>query len=362
MPGPKIGTTRTATFHGSLAEARAERRRLLAAGRPAPPREAAVITLNDLAARVFQARSVTWAANTLRNREDDYVRRLAPAIGEFVLSDLDRRRVEEWLASLIGSGASRRMIVQTVATLRVILATGVEWGLIDGNPARGLRLPRPDHSVPSPAHRVISRVELDRLVAAAGTLRTEALLRLVGETGLRRAEVAGLRWDDIDLEARRLRVRRQIVHERLSSGGHRKVVTSPKSGRERRVALTPRLVDLLSRWKESAADPGPRPDAYVWPGQDGGPMHDRSLARALERACVRSGLVDDRGKPRLSPHRLRHSAASIMLRERVPITVVAAQLGHADPAITARIYAHLVEDRDLDMAADAFGEGAASTG
>jgi len=83
-------------------------------------------------------------------------------------------------------------------------------------------------------------------------------------------------------------------------------------------------------------------------------MHDRSLAQALERARHRAGVVDDAGRPLVSPHRLRHSVASVMLRERVPWPVVAAQLGHADPAITARIYAHLIDDRDLDLAAAAF--------
>jgi integrase len=78
------------------------------------------------------------------------------------------------------------------------------------------------------------------------------------------------------------------------------------------------------------------------------------MARALERACARAGIVDDAGRPLVSPHRLRHSAASVMLRERVPWPVVAAQLGHADPAITARIYSHLIDDRDLDLAAGAF--------
>lgn len=83
-------------------------------------------------------------------------------------------------------------------------------------------------------------------------------------------------------------------------------------------------------------------------------MHDRSPARALERAWVRAGLVDDNGRPLVSPHRLRHSSASVMIREGVPLTVVAAQFEHADPEITARIYAHLVADRDLDLGAAVF--------
>ena len=82
---------------------------------------------------------------------------------------------------------------------------------------------------------------------------------------------------------------------------------------------------------------GASAEGYVWPGKDGGPMHNRSLGRALERACVRVGLVDDQGRALLSPHRLRHSAASVMLAEGVPLPVVAAQLTHASPRITSQI-------------------------
>lgn len=96
-------------------------------------------------------------------------------------------------------------------------------------------------------------------------------------------------------------------------------------------------------------------------------MHDRSAHRALERACHRAGLEDPPARPGGRPrrfvtlHGLRHTAASLMLAGGVPLTVVAAQLGHADPAITARIYAHLVSGRDLDLAAAVFERPEATT-
>lgn len=93
---------------------------------------------------------------------------------------------------------------------------------------------------------------------------------------------------------------------------------------------------------------------YVWPGRDGGPMHDRSAHRAVERACARGGLVDGEGAPLVSLHGLRHTAASVMLLAGVPLLVVSRQLGHASVDVTARVYAHLVDDGGLDAAADAF--------
>jgi integrase len=366
VPGHTPGRTRSVMLPGPVGAARAERRRLMAAGRPSAPVPAPSIaagTLNAFAASYFRARAPVLAANTIRNRDDDYRRRIALELGDLPLEALTREVVEEWLARLVAVAASRRMIVQTVATLRAILATAVAWGRLADNPARRLRLPRLDPSAPSAAERVVGREDLERLFAGAGGLRTETMLRACGEAGLRRAEVAGLRWDDLNLAARRLEVRRQVVQERLPGGGHRKTITGPKAGRARRVALSGPFAERLAAWwSESVLEGGAAADGYVWPGRDGEPMHDRSLARALERACDRAGLVKnpkprpkgEAPRPLVSPHRLRHSAASVMLGGRVPLTVVAAQLGHADPAITARIYAHLVDDRDLDLAAAPF--------
>lgn len=357
-PGGAPGTTRTLSVPGSIGEARAERRRLLAAGRPASAGRgpgAAPLTLHDLTERVFLARGAVWAANTLRNRDDDYRRRIAPRLGALLLAELDRSRVELWLAEMVAGGASRRAIVQTVATLKVILGAGVEWGLIERNPARRLRLPRPDPNERSAAERVLDRDQLARLFGATGSLRTETMLRAAGEAGLRRGEIAGLRWPDVDLVGRRIEVRRGVVQEQRADG-HTKVVTGPKAGRARRVAISPGFARRLGKWYTQAVLDGASAEGWVWPGRDGGPMHGRSLGRALERACIRAGLVDDAGRPLVSPHRLRHTAASIMIAQGVPLPVVARQLGHANPRITSMVYAHMLNDEALDLAAAAFAD------
>jgi integrase len=137
--------------------------------------------------------------------------------------------------------------------------------------------------------------------------------------------------------------------------------------RARLVALSAATAQRLGDWYAEAVVAGGADAAgYVWPGKDGGPMHDRSAYRALERAAHRAGLEvtrPGRHTPQalVTLHGLRHTAGSLMLLGGVPITVVSAQLGHADTAITGRIYAHLVSDRDLDLAAAVF-EGPISTG
>jgi len=155
------------------------------------------------------------------------------------------------------------------------------------------------------------------------------MLRALAEVGLRRGEVRGLRWPDINPAAPRLTVTRQVVDERSPGGGRRKLVKAPKSGRTSVVAISP------------------------------------SLAQTLERACERIGLGEyyettsakgervTRFRALLSPHRVRHSAASVMISAGVPLPAVAAQLTHSEASITARTYAHVIDD-DLDRAAAIF--------
>lgn len=192
------------------------------------------------------------------------------------------------------------------------------------------------------------------------------MLRALAEVGLRRGEVRGLRWPDINPAAPRLTVTRQVVDERSPGGGRRKLVKAPKSGRTSVVAISPTFAARLADWYAVSVIEGGGPaDGDAWPGRNRGPMNGRSLAQTLERACERIGLGEyyettsakgervTRFRALLSPHRVRHSAASVMISAGVPLPAVAAQLTHSEASITARTYAHVIDD-DLDRAAAIF--------
>lgn len=139
----------------------------------------------------------------------------------------------------------------------------------------------------------------------------------------------------------------------------RKIERTTKGRRARRVAITRAFAVRLGDWNaESVVAGGAAADGYVWPGRQEGPMHDRSLARAVERVCARAELTEERvgfrPRPLVTPHGLRHTAASVMLSAGVPLIIVSRQLGHANPNITATTYAHLLGDSQMDAAAAVF--------
>src|SRR3954452_15254345 len=141
--------------------------------------------------------------------------------------------------------------------------------------------------------RVLAPEQLERLYAAAGSLRPETMLRAAAEVGLRRGEIIGLRWADVLLAERRLLVRETVWQ---GAAGER-VVQTPKSGKSRRVAITETLAEKLAALK-AASDP--KPGDYVWPGRAGVPMGKDSPGQLLERVQHRAGLVTPDGKPLVS--------------------------------------------------------------
>ena len=355
VPGPTPGRTRMMTVRGTITEARATKRRLQAEGRPAAPKhEHADETLDAFAARYLRAKSATFSPHTIKSIETEYRLRIAPSLGHLRLSELARERIEIWLADLIRRASSRRMVTQSVASLRMILSTAVSWDRIRVNPAARLRLPAPETHRRQSVERVLTEEQLTRLFAdGPGTLRIATLLRAAAEAGLRRGEIIGLRWGDVHLEERRIEVRRSVWHVDGAWGEK-----SAKGRRARKVAISDSTCALFTDWyAESVTRGGADPRGYVWFGTKGAPMNAHSPTQAVTRALVRTGLVDDDdGRPLVTLHGLRHTCGSILLARGVPLIVVSRHLGHADPNITARVYAHLLSDTQLDQAAEVFAK------
>lgn len=193
------------------------------------------------------------------------------------------------------------------------------------------------------------------LAAALTGYRT--LLATAALTGLRLSELLGLVWSEVDFDAGVIRVRKQLDRK-----GVRVSLKSP--GATRDVVMVDSLASLLrvERDRARAARPVPldRERDFVFATLTGGPRSHRNVeVRGLEKAAERAGLVPVKVKrkrgedaPRraagdaadtrtLRFHDLRHGFASMLIASGADVVFVSRQLGHADPAITLRVYAHL---------------------
>lgn len=322
-------------------------------------------TLHTFAVSWFRARAVTLRPATLEIHQRCYTKRIAPTLGGFRLEELTRERLEAWLGELVRHDSALRAIEQSIATLRAMLSTAVEWDRLAVNPALRLRMPKSADTDAAAVERVLSPTQVERMLAHVGVskgkpapnLRGETLLRCAVEAGLRRGEIIGLRWGDVDFESRRLILRQSVWQGRAGE----RVEQTPKSGQARRVAISADLAARLEAYfREQVLERGAPAGGFVWPGRSGRALGRDSPGQYLARVLIRAGLAtpaatpDDDPVPFVSFHGLRHTAAAIAFSKDVPLLTISRQLGHASPAITARVYAHL-QDSQLDEFADAMG-------
>lgn len=174
--------------------------------------------------------------------------------------------------------------------------------------------------------------------------RLYAALHLSAHTGMRRGEVLGLRWGDVDLEAGSLSVRQALV-----SVAYRAQFSDVKTGSGRRsVDLDAGSVDVLRRWRRERAEErgGVEPVAadLVFTKPDGASVHPDSFSQTFDRTVAKLDL------PAISLHDLRHTHATLLLKAGVPVKVVSERLGHANAAFTVGVYQHVLPGMQAEAA------------
>jgi integrase len=164
-------------------------------------------------------------------------------------------------------------------------------------------------------------------------------------TGMRRGEVLGLRWRDIDLDRSRIAVRNAIV-----SVAYEVLESSPKSHQARVIDLDPETAAMLGRHRDAPAGERARLGAdyqdhdLVICAEDGAAIHPQSFSQSFERAVASAGVR------RIRQHDLRHTHATIAVKAGVPVKVISERLGHESPAFTLKQYAHVLPGMQAEAA------------
>jgi integrase len=270
------------------------------------------------------------------------LRHVIPELGRTRLAKLGPNDVQRLVNRKLAEGLSPQSVHHIRAVLRRALRRAVRWGLVARNAAALADPPRVPHR---PLVQITPEAARGILAAVAGT-RIEAPVTLTLYTGLRQGETLGLRWSDIDLDGRTLRVGLALQRLRGADGRpSRLTLVEPKTSRSRRTVDFPAAVaDVLRRhraaqaqerltagqlWQESV--PG-----LVFTTATGGPLDGPTLTKSLHARLVRAGL------PRWTYHDLRHGCATLLLASGTDIAVVRDILGHSTIAVTANTYAAIL--------------------
>ncbi len=259
-------------------------------------------------------------------------RHLAPAFSDVSLTALSPSHIQSFYQSKLQTGLSPRSVIHLHEALRRALNRAVALGLLATNPCAGVQLPRAPKTIMQP----FTREEAVRFLRAVGGSRFEALFVLAVTTGMRRGELLGLRWKDVDFDGAIIRVSRSYVAWSSRGGGDTYV--EPKSaGSRRAIDLTPTAVEALSRHEHKMKESGLwGQDRPVFSSESGDtPVNPGNLtSRHFKPILGRAGLPDIRF------HDLRHTCATLLLSQGVHPKYVQALLGHATIAMTLDLYSH----------------------
>ena len=295
-----------------------------------------------------------WLSDSVRDtvRQRTYERyesivrvHLIPAIGKIKLKMLTPVHVRGLYRAKLDAGLAPRSVIHIHRTLSKALKQATDDGLIPRNVASLVKPPRPQGEEIRP----LDREQVLVLFEAARTSgdRMEALYVVAVTTGMRRGELQGLKWEDLDLEAGTLQVRRTISEPK---GGW--IFEAPKSGKGRNIRLTSKAISALRthrkrQLEERMQKAGLWSDhGLVFPSGLGTPTSGGNLNRSFKALLKRAGL------PAVRFHDLRHTCATLLLRQGVNPKYVQELLGHADISLTLNVYSHVLPDMG-DAAASA---------
>ena len=273
---------------------------------------------------------------------------LIPFFGSRDLRSIEEADLLDYVRAKLDAGQRPATIQNALSIVRRVLNLAIRDGLIVRNPANGIgRLiarvaRREDSEVPVADAWTRAETESLLLVAEQHEPRFAPLLRFLLSTGARRSEALGLEWRDVDFDRGGISIRRALTKGQQ---------VTPKSGKGRVVVMAPSLAsalfDLLAQRRVEAMQRGwPEPPAWVFCSEAGTPLDERNVTRSWDRVRRRAQKL---GVRPLKLHTARHTFATLALEAGRSIRFVAEQLGHANPELTLRVYAHALPVEGGDM-------------
>ena len=268
--------------------------------------------------------------------------KLKATLGHVRLQDLTPLGIERAYRQLIASGLAAKTVRHSHTVLRRALADAERLGLVSRNAAAAAKAP----AVVDKEQSTWTPAELSAFLSSVADHRLFAAFVLSATTGMRRGELLGLRWRDVDLDSGRVSSVRTITTVNCQP-----IETSTKTNKSRRrVALDGATVEVLRAHRErqaverKAAGSAWQETGLVFTLEDGSAIHPDRFSRWFSR------LVDVAGLPHIRLHDLRHTHATLALQAGVHPKVVSERLGHATVGITLDLYSHVSPAMDEDAA------------
>lgn len=294
-------------------------------------------TVSDLGIHWLEQHKPKITASSYHAVESAWRTHVKPKWGDYAVGAITKRAVQAWLNEM-GEVRGHTTVARARDLLAGILDHAVDDNRITKNPARDLTIKRK----PLPDEVFLSHAQVEAL---ALTSRHPDLVRFLAYTGLRWGEATALRVRNVDRDARRISIR-----EAVTEVNGKAIPGSVKSHEKRTVAYP----DFLAAAVEAACRDKGQEDR-LWNSDEGGYLRPGNSVSGWFTGAVKRAQAADKTFRRVTPHGLRHTAASLAISSGANVKVVQRMLGHKSAKVTLDTYAALFPD-DLDNVVDALSQ------
>lgn len=301
-----------------------------------------------LTSQWLPAKKLHLATSTYRGYERNVQLHVLPTLGQVPIRRLRYQQIEALYGALLHPTTGRSLAPKTVYEIHLVirgaLADACRRGLVARNVAVLVRAPKQRH-LQKTGGASLTDQELRQLLRTAAGHRLFPLFWLTAMTGMRRNEVLGLKWPDIDFKKRKVHLNRGLV-----AVGYEVHETRGKTKTARRsIELDDTTLTVLAGWRahqasEHAAVGIENHGQWVFTNGDGEPVHPHAVYEAFRR------IVHNAGVPTIRFHDLRHTHGSLLIQDGIHVKVVSERLGHANIAFTMQTYQHLLPGMQADAA------------
>jgi integrase len=327
--------------------------------------DAGSLTVGQLLDRWLESSKASTETRTFEERKRLVKNHLRPRLGGVKLAKINGLHIEGLYTDMARDGVGATTIRHAATMLGIAFSHACSLKLIPFNPVATIKKPK----APKRQMLFLTPAQVKILLDAARGQPCYPVLVIALATGCRQGELLALTWDDVDLVKATLTVRRSLAQ---TDEGFQ--IKEPKTAASRRTITLPDLaVAVLTQHKAAALKDGLL-DAPVFCTRNGNWLLKRNVLRALRavirRANTPPGKINKGGRPKkgeeprskekfemlklipakLRFHDLRHTVASVLLSQGQSVRAVSQRLGHSNPALTLRVYAHCMPSDDPQLA------------
>jgi len=302
------------------------------------------LTLAEFLDRWLEMKKGTVKENTLYDYRNYINRDILPLLGNLKVAEVAPDHVQQLISAKHQQGLATASVLRIFRILNAAFKYAVRLGIIPRNPADVVDRPRQRRK----EMKVWDETQVISFISSIEGTRWEALFYVAVTTGLRRGEILGLKWTDLDWVSRNLTIQRQVTtvagkglqfHPPKSAAGRRVVVLG-----ERDIEKLQKHVHLQEQMKAFAGDRW-QEHGLIFPSTKGTILSPWNVYKAFKELSKKAGL------PEIRLHDLRHTAATLMLKQGVHPKIVQERLGHSDIALTLNTYSHVLPTLQNEAAA-----------